>query len=83
MSINSDLYYNLKKRLEDAKNRYKYSLWSDVPLSDIEELEEVADKILLALGMELLSREAYEKEIGYEEEVSNDDENCWVEYPED
>ena len=57
MSINSNFYYKLKKRLEEARKE-----------GDFEELGKLADKLLLALGNEGLTGEEYEKESRYEEE---------------
>jgi hypothetical protein len=86
MSINRDFYFNLKKKLEKAKENVQHYR-TDITVQQIyiEELEEVSDEILKALATEYLSSDLYYEEYPEEdeEEVTNDDENCWVEYPQE
>lgn len=62
MSINSNEYFSLKKRYEEAKNNLLRYYSSDMVLYYIEELEEVADEILKSLAAEQLSNEVYNEE---------------------
>lgn len=59
MSINSNLYYTYKRRLEEAQRK---------PISQIKErvwlLENLAKELLNDLASEWLSEEEYEKEVG-------------------
>ena len=61
MSINSDEYFSLKKRYEEAKNNLHYWYRGD-PIYYIELLEEVTDEILKDLALYKLSRELFDKE---------------------
>lgn len=74
MSINSDEFFNLKKRYEEAKDNLKYSS-DDMVLYYIEQLEEVTDEILKCLAAYLLNDDEYFKEYFEEDE---DDEERYV-----
>jgi len=58
MSINSDEFFSLKKRYEEAKDNLRYCS-DDMVRYYIEQLEKVTDEILKDLAGEKLGRDMY------------------------